>query len=239
MKRTLLRELLDARARGRPVALATALETGVQRLVFHDEERAEVAGRDIAGDVRAALAADRPCVIEGETGAIFINVYNPPLKLVLVGAVHISQALAPMARAVGYAVTVVDPRGAFATAERFPDVRLVEEWPDELLAAEPPDARTAVVTLTHDPKLDDAALLAAFASPAFYIGALGSRKTHAARLDRLRGQGVGEDAIARIHAPVGLKLGGRSPAEIAISIMAEMTQVLRQPHAARASTSAR
>lgn len=233
MKRAVLDTLLKAVAAGRPVALATLLETGEQRLVGPEETEAVFAGQDIAADARAALRADKPRRLETGAGEVFLNVFNPPLKLVLVGAVHISQALAPMAQLAGYGVTIVDPRGAFATAERFPEIRLVEDWPDDYLDANPPDSRTAVVTLTHDPKLDDAALGRALRSQAFYIGALGSRKTHAARLERLRAAGFDEETQARLHAPVGLPLGGRSPAEIAISIMAEMTQALRQGDAVR------
>jgi len=233
MKASLLESLLAAKARERPVALATNLETGEQRLIFPDEGASVFAGRDLEADVRAALTADTPCVIESETGRIFLNVFNPPLKLVLIGAVHIAQALAPMARAADYAVTVVDPRGAFATAERFPGVDLIEDWPDEYLQARPPDTRSAVVTLTHDPKLDDAALAEALGSPAFYIGALGSKKTHAQRVERLQARGFDSAAIERIHAPVGLAIGGRTPAEIAVSIVAEMTQKLRTGHALR------
>ena len=228
MKRSVLDRLLDARAAGRPVVLATLLPTGEQRLVEATDNEAAFAGRDIAADARSALRADAPRRLETEAGEIFLNVFNPPLKLVVVGAVHIAQALAPMAQLAGYGVSIVDPRGAFATPERFPDIRLIEDWPDDYLDANPPDSRTAVVTLTHDPKLDDAALGRALRSPAFYIGALGSRKTHAARLERLRGAGFEEDILERLHAPVGLPLGGRSPAEIALAIMAEMTQVLRR-----------
>jgi len=233
MNRSVLDRLLEARAAGRPTVLATLLSTGEQRIVETSDEPAMFAGRNIADEARDALRADAPRRLETEAGEVFLNVFNPPLKLVLVGAVHIAQALAPMAQLAGYGVSIVDPRGAFATPERFPDIRLIEDWPDEYLDANPPDSRTAVVTLTHDPKLDDAALGRALTSNAFYIGALGSRKTHAARLERLRGSGLDEEALARLHAPVGLPLGGRSPAEIALSIMAEMTQVLRQGDAVR------
>ena len=142
------------------------------------------------------------------------------------GAVHITQPLVTVASAAGYAVTVIDPRGAFATAERFPGVDLNEDWPDEAMEALAPDNRTAVVTLTHDPKLDDPALHVALRSEAFYIGSLGSRKTHGSRVERLTEAGFSADEIAKIHAPIGLHLGGRAPAEIAIAIMAQITQVL-------------
>jgi xanthine dehydrogenase accessory factor len=149
--------------------------------------------------------------------------------MIVVGAVHIAQPLAAMAALAEYAVTIVDPRQAFATQERFPGVALVGDWPDAALRALAPDARTAVVALTHDPKLDDPALAAALRSPAFYVGALGSRKTHAARIERMRAHGFSDAELTRIHAPVGLDLGARSPAEIAVSILAEVTQRLRQP----------
>ena len=159
----------------------------------------------------------------------FLQPHNPPLRMLIVGAVHIAQPLAAMAALAEYAVTIVDPRQAFATQERFPHVALSGEWPDQALRSLGPDARTAVVTLTHDPKLDDPALLVALRSPAFYVGALGSRKTHAARLARLRELGLSEAELARIHAPVGLDVGARSPAEIAVSILAQVTQRLREP----------
>jgi len=176
-------------------------------------------------DAPARFRTDRSGMAEsGE----FIALFNPPLRLIVVGAVHIAQALVPMARLAGYDPVLIDPREAFAAPARFPDTRLVHDWPDEAMAAQAPDARTAVVTLTHDSKLDDPALLAALATPAFYIGCLGSSRTHARRLERLRAAGLGPAALARLHAPVGLDIGARSPAEIAVSILAQITQVLRQ-----------
>ena len=172
----------------------------------------------------ARLRADRSAIDEGR----FIAVHNPPLRLIVVGAVHIAQALVGMARACGYAPTLIDPRGAFGSAERFPGEVIVEEWPDEAMAALRPDARTAVVTLTHDPKLDDPALAAALRSGAFYVGCLGSKRTHAKRVERLAAAGFLEAEIARLHAPVGLDIGARTPAEIALSVMAEITAVLRK-----------
>ena len=148
--------------------------------------------------------------------------------LVVVGAVHIAQALLPMARACGYDPMLIDPRGAFGSAERFPGETILEDWPDEALAALAPDARMAVVTLTHDPTLDDPALRIALRSPAFYVGCLGSTRTHAKRLERLRAEGFTEAELARIHAPVGLDIGAKSPAEIALSVMAQVTRVLRK-----------
>jgi xanthine dehydrogenase accessory factor len=198
------------RAAARAVALETDLETGRVAVVTHPE-------------AQACLRADTPALRE----ARFILPLNPPLRLVVVGAVHIAQALVPMAQLAGYAVTVVDPREGFARADRLPGVALCHEWPDEALAALVPDARTAVVTLTHDPKLDDPALQVALRSPAFYVGSLGSKKTHARRLERLAALGLDEATLARIHGPVGLGIGARAPAEIAISILAQMTEVLR------------
>jgi xanthine dehydrogenase accessory factor len=166
-------------------------------------------------------------VTETVAGAIFIEPHLPPLRLVVIGAVHVAQPLAEMATLAGFAVTVVDPRRAFATEARFPGQSLVTAWPDQALAALGPDARTAVVTLTHDPKLDEPALIAALASPAFYVGCLGSQQTHAARKARLGERGLGADALARLHGPVGLRIGARSPAEIAVSILAEIVSTLR------------
>ena len=157
--------------------------------------------------------------------------FVPPLRLIVIGAVHVAQPLVQMATLAGYACVVVDPRAAFASEARFPGVERLGDWPDQAVAKLAPDRRTALVALTHDPKLDEPALAAALRSPAFYVGALGSKKTHAARLERLRALGVGDDALARIHAPVGLDIGARSPAEIAVSILAEITECLRRPGA--------
>ena len=164
---------------------------------------------------------------EGEVEGAFVNRYPPPLRLAIVGAVHIAQALVPVARLLGYEVSVIDPRGLFGAAARFGDVPIDGRWPDEALAEWKPNAASAVVTLTHDPKLDDPALLAALASPAFYIGALGSRRTQAARLDRLAAAGATREQLARIHGPAGLDLGAANPAEIALSVAAQMTAAWR------------
>ncbi|KKL12294.1 hypothetical protein LCGC14_2537200 [marine sediment metagenome] len=161
-------------------------------------------------------------------GQVFVGIHNPPLRMVIVGAVHIAQPLMQMARLAGYDAVLIDPRESFASSARFPGETLVLDWPDEALEAQAPDTRTAIVTLTHDPKLDDPALLVGLRSDAFYIGALGSTRTHAKRVTRLHEAGFDDDAIARIHAPVGLDIGARSPAEIAISVMAEITQRLRR-----------
>lgn len=209
---TVLDELVAARAARRPVAVVTDLETGAHRL----------AG---PGDFPERFRADRSGI--EPDGRSFVAVHNPPLRLAIVGAVHIAQPLVPMARACGFDPVLIDPRESFASAARFPGEKVLHDWPDEALAALAPDARTAVVTLTHDPKLDDPAIRAALESSAFYLGCLGSKRTHARRLDRLRAAGLGEDALARIHAPVGLDIGARTPAEIAVAIMAEIVRVLR------------
>ena len=228
MKLEILQQLLKAQGSKQPVVLVTELETGRQGLVFADGVRGDgVLNADVVEAARRALDQDRSATHESSRGdKLFLHVFNPPLRLIIVGAVHITQALAPMATLAGYQVTVVDPRRSFASRQRFPDVGICEDWPDEAMESFRPDSRTAVVTLTHDPKLDDPALTAALASDAFYIGCLGSRRTHAARLQRLADAGVGEAALARLHGPVGLDIGAKSAAEIATSILAQVTRVL-------------
>ena len=228
MNRRLLDEVLEARKQKIPCALITDLSTGRQSL-FRQDAGADAVGLDLELRVALgdALRRDRSQCVETGSGSVFVHVFNPPLRLVVVGAVHIAQALVPMAEMVGYEVVVVDPRGSFASRDRFPGVALIDEWPDDALGALAPDSRTALVTLTHDPKLDDPALIAGLRTPAFYIGSLGSRRTHSARLERLRKAGCEEHALARIHAPVGLDIGAQSPAEIAASIVAELTAALR------------
>ncbi len=183
---------------------------------------------DLAAAAETARRTDRAARVDTADGTVFVQPFNPPLRLIVVGAVHIAQALVPMVALAGYDVTVVDPRRAFASDDRFPGVAVRRDWPDEALATLAPDARTALVTLTHDPKLDDPALDAALSGDAFYIAALGSRRTHAARLGRLARLGHGEEALARIHGPAGLAIGAATPAEIAVSILAQMTNVLRR-----------
>ncbi|MFV3076094.1 XdhC family protein [Niveispirillum fermenti] len=231
MKRRILEALRRAQADRRPVALVTDLGTGFQTLVGADGRQQGDAGleEEFLPGVLDAIRRDRRGIVEFYDGRFFINIFPPPSRLLIVGAVHLAQALAPAARLAGYDVTVIDPRRSFATPERFPDTRLVLEWPDEALDMLAPDARTAIVTLSHDPKFDDPALVRALAGPAFYIGALGSRKSHAARLERLRAQGLADDALTRIHGPVGLDTGAVTPGEIAVSILAEMTLALRGP----------
>jgi xanthine dehydrogenase accessory factor len=229
MKRALFEELLAARADKRPVALVTEIDSGRQALVFESGGSDGGLGAELVSAARDALRAGRSRMLgTSEAGRTFLHVFNPPLRLFVVGAVHITQALAPMGAMLGYAVTVVDPRRAFASPARFDEVRVLTGWPDEALAGERLDARSAVVTLTHDPKLDDPALAAALRSDAFYIGCLGSRRTHAKRLERLTAAGFDEGDFARLHGPVGLDIGATSPAEIATSILAEMTQRLRR-----------
>lgn len=226
MKRTLLEKLLAAKRAKQRAALITDLDSGAQTLCVEGAYDGDLALTDNQqAAVAQAVARDQSGILPDSK--IFVQVENPPLRLIVVGAVHISQALVPMAQLAGYDVTVIDPRGAFATAERFPGVTLNDDWPDEAMEALAPDRRTAVVTLTHDPKLDDPALLEALKSDCFYIAALGSKKTHAARLARLTEAGADPQSFSRIHGPAGLPIGAQSPAEIGISVMAEMTAALR------------
>lgn len=233
MKRKTLARLLEARSAKQPAAHLRWLKRGDEALV--------VAGEVVIGGplpqtmldaVRSAHRRDKGVTIQTDTGPLFIQVFNPPLRLIVVGAVHIAQALVPMASLTGYDVTVVDPRRSFASDARFPGVNVRTDWPDEALEELKPDARTAIVTLTHDPKLDDPALDLALRSEAFYIAALGSKRTHAARLERLGALGHDQSTLGRIHGPAGLAIGAVSPAEVALSVMAEMTQVLRLEPAA-------
>ncbi len=189
----------------------------------------DVASDPLRATLEAALRSGKSGMVETPQGQVFLTVYVPPPRLVITGAVHISQALAPMAKLVGYDVVIVDPRTAFATPERFPDVKVIAEWPDTALPPLNIDGYTAFVALTHDPKIDDPALTHALERDCFYIGALGSRKTHARRVERLKQQGIGDDAIARIHAPIGLSIGAVSPPEIAVAILGQVTAALRLP----------
>ena len=228
MKTEILERVLAEREAKRQFALVTQLESGRQSVVHLGgaaEGEIEI-GPELRMAVENAIRDDKSGTVGSAGGEMFVEVFNPPLRLLIVGAVHIAQPLARMASVAGYDVTVIDPRGSFATDDRFPGVTLVNEWPDEAMAPLDPDRRTAVVTLTHDPKIDDPALAAVLRSDAFYIGALGSRKTHAARVERLSESGFGADETGRIHGPVGLPLGAVSPAEIAVSILAQVTQAL-------------
>ncbi len=229
MRRHTLERLLAAREAKRPVALITWLGDGRQRLAYADPDEADDdLDAELVKAAGQALRSDRCRTVDTQAGEVFLQVFNPPLRMIVVGAVHIAQALVPLASVTGYEVTVVDPRQAFASPARFPDVRLLAQWPDVALQALAADRRTAVVTLTHDPKLDDPALAAALRSPAFYIGSLGSRRTHAARLERLAAAGFDAASLARIHGPIGEPIGATSPSEVAIAIMAQVTRVLRR-----------
>ena len=212
---SLLADLVAARAAKHPVAYAVDLDSWSRALLRP--------GQDGSADLR--LRSDKAGV---EEDGRFIAPHNPPLRLIVVGAVHIAQPLVAMARACGYAPTLIDPRDTFGAAERFPGETVLNDWPDEALASLAPDARTAIVTLTHDPKLDDPAIRLAIRSAAFYLGCLGSKKTHAKRVDRLQAEGFSAAEIARIHAPVGLDIGAKTPAEIALSVLAQITQTLRK-----------
>jgi xanthine dehydrogenase accessory factor len=218
VKAEMLERLLAARAAKRAVVLATKLDDGAQ-VLWPDEALPPA----LAAIAEEALRDDEAKNHEGW----FLAPHNPPLRLIVVGAVHVAQSLVPMALPLGFAVTVVDPRRAFATDARFPGVTLNHEWPDDAMKELAPDARTAVVTLTHDPKLDDPALDVALRSGAFYIGALGSRRTHAKRVARLNELGHGPDAIARIRAPIGLDIEAVTAPEIALSILAEIVAARR------------
>ncbi|MGH7034775.1 MAG: XdhC family protein [Stellaceae bacterium] len=228
MKLGYLEKALAASLRGTPAAIATNLVSGQQSLVVGSETSGSLAVDEaVRSGLANALAEDRSTTIETASGAVFIEVFNPPLRCFIIGAVHIAQPLARMAAMLDYRVTVIDPRTAFATDARFPEIELSTEWPDEALQRLKPDKRSAVITLTHDPKLDDPALTEALKSQAFYIGALGSRKTHAARSRRLAEFGFKDADFARIHGPVGLNIGAVSPAEIAVAILGQVTTALR------------
>ncbi|MDK9704158.1 MAG: XdhC family protein [Sulfuritalea sp.] len=224
MKREALARIADAQKRRQPLVVVTRLADGAQCLVDAatvDGDLSLAAGQ--LAEARGFLASGRSAALAGADG-LFARAYVPAPRLLVIGAVHIAQALAPMAAAAGFDVIVIDPRGAFASPQRFPGVQLSDEWPDEALERLGLDEATALVALSHDPKLDDPALELALPGKLFYIGALGSRRTHEKRLERLRAAGLGE-LTGRIHSPIGLDLGGRSPAEIAVSILAEIIQV--------------
>ena len=223
MKLEILSALNAERAARRAVVLVTDLASGSERLV----KAADVARDPLKDVLEKHLRSGKSGMEETPQGKVFLTVHVPPARLVATGAVHISQALAPMAAMLGYDVTIVDPRTAFATVERFPEVKVIAEWPDVALPPLGIDRYTAFVALTHDPKIDDPALTHALARDCFYIGALGSKKTHARRIERLKAQGQSDAALARIHAPIGLAIGAASPPEIALAIMAEITARLR------------
>jgi xanthine dehydrogenase accessory factor len=216
-------EVERARDAKRAVVLATDLGSGESRVVYPGD------GTDaLAIAARDAARRDQSAHVEMDGTSWFLTIFNPPLDLAIIGAVHIAQPLSRMAALADYAVRIIDPRTSFASAERFPGITLDHAWPEDALSAQPLTARSAIVALTHDPKFDDPALAAALKSPAFYIGALGSRTTHARRLERLKAQGFSDAELSRIQGPIGLDIGARSPAEIAVSVLAQMTAILRK-----------
>jgi xanthine dehydrogenase accessory factor len=226
-----LDRLQAERSAKRPVVLAINLGSGRREILRPTTSPADAPPEmlEIAAATLNALRSDSPRLLGERSPRLFLQPFNPPLRIILIGAVHIAQPLSQMAVLAGYDVVVVDPRSAFATQARFPGVILRDDWPDEALTALDIDSRTAIVTLTHDPKLDDPALDVALRSPAFYVGSLGSKRTHQRRQERLSELGLAAGQIERIHGPVGLAIGARSPAEIAIAILGEITSRLRNP----------
>ena len=229
MKAQTVTALKEARSNRRAVVLATRLSDAAETLVYADSAEGVLAGdAALISAARRAMDVGRSETVDIGGQKIFLNVYVPPARLIIVGAVHIAQSLAPLAAMLDFDVTVVDPRGAWATGSRFPGVKVVREWADEAFEKMGLDASTAVVTLTHDPKLDDPALEAALKSDVFYVGALGSRRTHAKRKERLSEAGITDEQFARIHGPIGLNIGAKSPAEIAVSILGQIIEVRAQ-----------
>jgi xanthine dehydrogenase accessory factor len=218
-----------ARRERRAVVHLVDLQSGSSRVIQEGEVVEGIVGQAIASTFRSGTARS----VEADGRTFFLNPYLPPVRIVTIGAVHISQVLASMAALSGFDIRIIDPRTAFATPERFAGVDMIADWPVDVLAERPLDRYSALVAVTHDPKIDDYPIGAALKAGCFYVGALGSRKTHAARLERLRKEGFGEDELARVHAPIGFDIGASGPAEIAVSILAEIIQALRQPeHAA-------
>jgi xanthine dehydrogenase accessory factor len=230
MKSRYIDAVIAANREGRSVALATELTRGAQLYLDGDSAEGDLALDPAAlAALRDALRGDRNTTLETTAGRVFVQVFSPPRRCFVVGAVHIAQPLVPMLIACDYKPIVIDPRGAWATEARFPGVELYSDWPDEVMERLKPDRASAIVALTHDPKIDDPALVSALRSEAFYIGALGSRRNHERRLQRLAAEhGFGENQLARIHGPIGLNIGSVSQAEIAVSIIGQITQTLRQ-----------
>ena len=224
MRLELLKTLNEERAARRAAVLITDTQTGEQRLV----KGGEIAADPLAEQLDGALRMGKSRSVEVDGRGYFLTVQVPPVRILCIGAVHISQALAPMARLADFDLTIVDPRTAFATPERFPDVHLIAQWPQDVLPELRIDRYTGVCLLTHDPKIDDPALIAALRADCFYIGALGSRKTHAKRVERMMAEGFTQDDLSRIHAPIGLDIGSVSPAEIAVSVLGEIIAALRK-----------
>ncbi|KXF76161.1 XdhC/CoxF family protein [Paramesorhizobium deserti] len=219
-----LKALNAARHARRAVILLTDLTVGQERVIAPGDPVEE----GLAAAVDEAFRSGKSRVVEMDGRKFFVNVHLPPPRLIVIGAVHVSQALAPMAKIVGYDMEIIDPRTAFATEERFPDIPLHAEWPEDVLKTRPLDAFTALAALTHDPKIDDYPLKEALLADCFYVGALGSRRTHAARVERLKASGLSEEQIGRIHAPIGLDIGAASPAEIAVAVLGEIISALRK-----------
>jgi xanthine dehydrogenase accessory factor len=224
MKLDVVTALNTERAARRAAIVITNVENGAQRLV----KSADIARDPMRAVLAERLRSSKSGMEDTAEGRVFLTVYVPAPQLIIIGAVHISQSLAPVGKLLGYDVTIVDPRTAFASPERFPDVKVIAEWPDKALPPLNVDRYTAFVALTHDPKIDDPALIHALSRDCFYIGALGSRKTHGRRIERLKGQGFSDAELSRIHAPIGLDIGAVSPAEIAVAIMAQITERLRE-----------
>ena len=224
MNIALLSALNEERAARRAAVLVTDTGSGDQRLVRETE-----AGDDpLADDIARAIRSGKSGIVQTGVGEVFLNAHLPPARLVVIGAVHISQALAPIARLAGYDIEIIDPRTAFATPDRFPGIDLKAEWPEDVLKTHPLDAYTALCVITHDPKIDDFPLIAALKAGCFYIGALGSRKTHGGRIDRLTNAGIAPHLIERIEAPIGADIGAASPGEIAVAIMASVIEAFRK-----------
>jgi xanthine dehydrogenase accessory factor len=224
MDAELLRQLNAERRARRAAILVTDLRDGSGRLVHENDH----VGSDLGAVLAKAFASGKSGSVEVDGRTLFLNVHVPAPRLVMIGAVHISQALAPMARLAGFDVSIIDPRTAFATPDRFPDVPLHAEWPEIVLKDQPFDGFTAVAALTHDPKIDDMPLKSALDAGCFYVGALGSRKTHAKRIERLAAEGAGEADLARVNAPIGLDIGASTPAEIAVAVLAQVIAALRR-----------
>ena len=225
MKKEILDIILTSRSKKQTLAVITRVADGMQWAVLeNDSENHEVFTPLDIDTIKASMRDNKSSLISDEK--FFVHIYTPPLRLIIIGAVHIAQFLAPMAKVAGFDVTVVDPRSSFATPSRFPEINLSDEWPDDGILKLKPDTRTAVVTLTHDPKLDDPALVETLKTPAFYIASLGGTRTHGKRLERLKSEGFDEKELLRINGPAGLDIGSVAPSEIAISILAELTAAL-------------